>query len=297
MKLLPGYFFARVLNKLKLLPALNVLFAARVNGKKVVIPVYRKMGFSNLRISERWMIRLLDKLLSSNKEGAFIDVGMNIGQTLIKLRTVNRDLKYAGFEPNPHCVSYCRHLVQANRYENVEIIPAGLAEKNGILTLHSFASDSSAEFDSAATLVEGFRPSQAVTFRQYVPVFPFHEMPGFLRDEKIVFLKIDVEGAELEVIRGMYAAIEKHRPPVLCEILPAHSDTNMFRIRRQEEIEAIFKKIDYVFCRFEKDHTRLKKIDRIGIHSDVNLSDYLIIPRERFAETAAILGIEKFTES
>jgi len=49
------------------------------------------------------MIDLLKKILLL-KDGVFIDIGMNLGQTLIKLKCVDPNIRYFGFEPNPGCV-------------------------------------------------------------------------------------------------------------------------------------------------------------------------------------------------
>jgi hypothetical protein len=38
--------------------------------------------------------------------------------------------------------------------------------------------------------------------------------------ESLSFVKIDVEGTELSVIRGMTAILERHRPPMLLEVMP-----------------------------------------------------------------------------
>lgn len=97
------HFLPRLLNKINLLEKVNLNQTSTINGKKVNIPVINKIGFGNLFIDELWMIPLIEKLLSI-KKGTFIDIGVNIGQTLIKLKSIDPEINYIGFEPNPMCV-------------------------------------------------------------------------------------------------------------------------------------------------------------------------------------------------
>ena len=42
-------------------------------------------------------------------------------------------------------------------------------------------------------------------------------------DKTVSFIKIDVEFAEYEVLKGMEKAIEKHQPIITCEVLDSHN--------------------------------------------------------------------------
>ena len=50
------------------------------------------------------MIDIL-KIVLPIENKKFIDVGVNIGQTLLKLKSVSSEIDYIGFEPNPICVN------------------------------------------------------------------------------------------------------------------------------------------------------------------------------------------------
>ncbi len=88
----------RILNKLSLLDKFNLQGTITLNNKNFVIPVLGKLGFSNMFMSEPWMIDVL-KIVIPLSKGSFIDVGVNIGQTLLKLRSVSDEIEYTGFEP------------------------------------------------------------------------------------------------------------------------------------------------------------------------------------------------------
>ena len=59
----------------------------------------------------------------------------------------------------------------------------------------------------------------------------------------IDFIKIDVEGHELEMLKGAIQTIERWRPVVYCEI---HSQRDMADYKRRREIFRIFESLGYV---------------------------------------------------
>lgn len=86
----------RLLNKLRLLSYFNINGKIELNSHKFKIPVLQKVGFDNLFMSEPWMIEILNIVLPLDNKG-FVDVGVNVGQTLMKLRSVSSETKYIGF--------------------------------------------------------------------------------------------------------------------------------------------------------------------------------------------------------
>src|ERR1700731_1128677 len=102
-------FGVRVIKKLGCLKSINTTVKKLFNGKPVTIPLINGLGYENLSTSEDWMYVVLSKLLPLFK-GAFIDIGVNVGHILIKLKTVNRDIEWIGFEPNPKCIYYSLEL-------------------------------------------------------------------------------------------------------------------------------------------------------------------------------------------
>lgn len=151
------------------------------------------------------------------KSGAIIDVGANLGQTLLDIAATHPEARYIGFEANPRCVAYVQDLIKINGLRNSEIVPIGLHEGPGLLTLHI---EPNVSVSTSATLIENLRPGSVGHARQFVPVDSFDRVAGAIKPGPIAFVKIDVEGAELEVLKGMAETLKTHRPPVLCEILP-----------------------------------------------------------------------------
>src|SRR5450432_1572765 len=161
----------KVLNKLKLLKYMDISCETLINEKKISIPLLSGTGLENLPFTELWMCDLIRYALSV-KNGFFMDIGANVGQTLIKLRAVNDERPYVGFEPNPECVHYFNILVKKNNFKNVDLIPAGLFDQNSVLTLKLYSESAT---DQAASLIENFREGR-VHQKMNVPVFEYQHI-------------------------------------------------------------------------------------------------------------------------
>jgi FkbM family methyltransferase len=271
----------KVLRKFKILNRLRLSPSITVENTKIVIPIINGVGIGNfLHLSEPWMQHVL-KILIKRKEfsNTFIDVGVNVGQTLIKVKAIAPSIKYIGFEPNALCINYVNTLISTNKFINTEIIPVGISDKTQVVKLKLF---SASDVDSAASIVDNFRDEAAVKKTLYVPVFKYSDIPR-LEDLTIGILKIDVEGAEYEVIKGFKDQIQADRPLILMEILPAYSSDNSIRISRQEKIQKLLTALSYTILRVIKEENQfigVQQLAEFGIHSDLNLCEYILTPSE-----------------
>lgn len=272
-------FIIKLLNKLKILGGFNIIATSVLNTKRFHIPVIRGLGKENLDISEKWMLRIFERLLTQ-KQGLFIDIGVNTGQTLIKLKAIDEQRKYIGFEPNPNCVYYVQELIRANKFINVTLYPVGLADKTQLVELNFFTTDAT---DSAASIIADFRRGSTIYRKEFIPCFKFSDI-NLSISEDIAFIKIDVEGAELEVLQGLYEILKQYRPFILIEILPVYDLSNTNRLIRQQEIERLLSELEYKILRvLKKGESEVKgfeMITEIGVHGDLNNCDYVLFPKE-----------------
>src|SRR5689334_6653408 len=148
----------RGLRKLGVLRKLNLSFKKSINTKTFSVPLVNGNGQQNFIIHEEWMEQVLEKLISI-KAGAFIDVGVNVGQTLLKVKSIDPSINYYGFEPNPTCVYYLNQLIETNKISNVLLFPVAIADKPKIAQLN-FYYDS--DTDSAASMIRDFRPVEQI---------------------------------------------------------------------------------------------------------------------------------------
>ena len=214
----------------RLLKPFNILIPVTVNGRRFKALLLQGVGGSNLDMSEPWMIDSLRRLMSLRPGSAFVDVGVNIGQTLLKLKSLEPGIVYLGFEPNPFCVRYAQELIRVNRLTNCEIIPVGLADYAGVIT---FIADS--EADTAGSIISDLRPDKISLRRQHIPVFPLDSIAKDVLPDNPGVVKIDVEGAELEVISGMRGFLTERRPLVTCEVLHAHSADRLLMVSERND--------------------------------------------------------------
>jgi FkbM family methyltransferase len=273
-------FGVRVIKKLGWLKSINTTVKKLFNGKPVFIPLINGLGYDNLSISEDWMYVVLNKLLPLFN-GAFIDIGVNVGQTLIKLKTVNKDIEWIGFEPNPKCTYYALQLIKSNDFQNCRLVPVGIFNRDDILELE-FYSDS--DTDPSASLIQNFRPGEKVFDRIIIPVTTFEKANSLLRLSAVAVIKIDVEGAEPEVLNSLQSVINQYRPLLMMEILPCYTTDNEHRIKRQQSIEAILRGLSYKIFRIVKRNLRefeqFESIESIGIHDNLDMCEYVMVPVE-----------------
>lgn len=276
-------FLVRVLNRLGLLKYVNLTIQHQqgANGRRINVPVIQSFGRENLYLSEPWMGQLIEQLFVL-KKGIFMDVGVNVGQTLIKLKSKFPEAGYIGFEPNPACVFYAKELVRHNQFKDTLIVPVGLAEKNELLSLYFYADG---DLDSSASIIENFRPEK-VYRREFVPCFDFKSIDFVLEKKRVSIIKIDVEGAELTVLKSLDELIAKERPFILIEVLPVYTLDNKPRLERQQAIEKMLKQLDYAILRVNKKSEQFSGFDKLhefGLTKEVALSDYVFCPIEELA--------------
>jgi len=280
------------LNKLKriiksiiysVLKFFNLSFKRKINSKSFKVPVLGSLGVFNLLGNELWMIDLLKIVVQINGD-KFVDVGANIGQTLLKIKSVKEDINYIGFEPNPSCVHYTNKLIKSNKFKNVILFPFGIFSKTEQRPLNFYYDD---DVDSSASIITGFRDTKVVR-QEYISLFDIKDIKDSVDLGGMSILKIDVEGSELEVIESFKAEIKASMPFIIMEILPVYSlNDNPYRYSRQNEIQRILRQLDYTIFRVIKNKKQLlsfNKINDIGVHSDLNECDYIFVPKKHLTQ-------------
>jgi len=87
-------------NNWSILKPISFELSNTINSTNFKIPINQGTGYENVYMTEMWMVEILERLLPLNP-GCFLDVGANIGQTLLKLRAVSKTTFWFGLEPNP----------------------------------------------------------------------------------------------------------------------------------------------------------------------------------------------------
>lgn len=168
-------------------------------------PAYEMMRNGTFEPEETALIlEYLDKV------DQFVDVGANLGY--YSCLALNKGKPVVAFEPqqqNLHCLF---QNILANGWEgNAEVFPLALSEKPGLLTLYGASGPS-------ASLIQNWA-GYSSRYKQIVPVSTLDNILDGRFMDKRLFIKIDVEGAEFQVLSGAKKMLERSlKPAWLIEI-------------------------------------------------------------------------------
>lgn len=163
----------------------------------------------------------------------FVDVGAHVGVYTVRAALELRgSARVLAFEPNPAARAQLLENVRLNGAGNVVVSDAAVGATGGRASLHV-----------PATPDPSFSSLDAGRFAEGEPV----EVEVTTVDDAVArhgiapaFVKIDVEGREVDVVRGMERTLAEHRPELLVEVnersgeeigalLPSHTP---YRIER-----------------------------------------------------------------
>jgi FkbM family methyltransferase len=150
----------------------------------------------------------LRKLLAPGD--VFIDVGANVGlYTLLGSRLVQSSGRVVAFEPMPRNIGFLQRHIDLNAARNVTILPLACADRSGREI-----------FCDGANNALGHLADERESGTMVVATVTLDEIVAQL-DLTPTVVKIDVEGAEMRVLRGASQLLGKSRPALL---LSVHSD-------------------------------------------------------------------------
>ncbi len=188
----------------------------RVGRRILRVPTYSPSALGWIHWRPSWKQAIIAHFLRQ-QTGTFIDIGVNTGQTLADYLACESAAPYLGLEPNPQCIAFVDTIMQLNRLSNVTLLPVGAAAQTGLQSL--FVADNSAT-DQTATLRADLRPASSRR-TTWITTATVDNILDACAMTSVGFVKIDVEGAELEVLSGASQLLTRHRPPILCEVLSA----------------------------------------------------------------------------
>ena len=221
---------------------------------------------------EIWMGDCL-KAFVTTKQGTVLDIGVNVGLYLVKLRLISKDISYIGFEPNPSCLLYTHELIRLNNFKNTKLIPVALAENDDIAQFYA-----SRIGDKGGSLIKNHLNESGLKFSFDALVMKGDQLIEKFKLDSIAAIKIDVEEAEIYVLRGILDTLKKYRPYVYCEILDVHDEVE--RVQRKDDICKLFSDINYLVYGVTKNSRELKKINdfsEIGVNYS---AEYIFCPIE-----------------
>ncbi len=152
-------------------------------------------------------------------EGDYVvDLGVNMGQYTVPLsRLVGSSGRVLGFEALPSTFELARRIVEKRK--NVKLHNIAVSDRRGtcVMKLH-FESDGSLNRGLTSIIDQETMPSGGETIE--VDCIPLDEVLAD-RNQRIRFIKCDVEGHEFSVIKGAMDIIRQDHPAIMLEARPA----------------------------------------------------------------------------
>jgi FkbM family methyltransferase len=186
-------------------------------------------------------------LMRMNKQNIFWDVGANIGfYSIIASKEMNYINKIFAFEPEPKTFNILRKNIELNKVNNINALPVALGDISGEKLLYpsdspNFGAHSFVQRTDFKTKKKGVR----------IKINTADKIIDELKIETPEVIKIDVEGAEILVLRGMKNIFKSEKlKTIFCEI---HTNLLPLFNSSEEEVFQIFAKenfhLDFSFNR------------------------------------------------
>jgi len=181
-----------------------------------------------------------------------LDLGANIGfYTLIAAKLVGKKGRVFAFEPEPDNFARLEMNVRLNSYENVVLVQKAVSSRTGKCTL--YLSDRDRATHRIYDISDGRRFIEVESTR----------LDDYFHNQRVDFIKMDIEGAEWAALQGMSLLLEKNkRVKILTEFLP--SGLKGFGIDPQGYLQCLIKRGFKLYNINEREETmQLSTIDKI----------------------------------
>lgn len=175
----------------------------------------------------------------------FYDIGANVGFfSIVAAKLVGQNGKVYAFEPGTNNANAIRHNAQLNNFSQIEIIEKAVSDTSGQgrLLLAKYSGGHALATADAPPDLAGEVTVDLVS------------IDDLIAQNKIAppnFVKIDVEGAELDVLKGMKETIKNHQPTIIYEV--DDGDRTAYE-RKYGELASFFESFNYQVTKTENSY-------------------------------------------
>jgi FkbM family methyltransferase len=235
---------------------------------------------------EKDVLHLMRDLIEKRKDGVFLDIGANTGQHSLFMSKHSTTVH--AVEPYEPVLNRLRAAIERNGITNIKTYPVGFGEKEARLP---FERPPDSNLGTGSFLKE-FRPGNT----------PAEELQIVVGDEALAdagvtqvdVIKVDVEGYEKPVLRGLRRTLEASRPIVVMELTIDKAKPELFQ--HADELRATFPK-DYSFLRVIQDRrgalTGVYHLEPYDFDFDIHTQRMIVaFPAEQTASLGLDIGVE-----
>lgn len=168
-----------------------------------------------LLLTDAWDPGVTKVLLDNLSAGmVFLDIGANVGYfSLLAAERVGPAGRVIAVEPNPTVVRQLQKNAQRNGLTNITVVQAACSDSSAPRELYLAGPSNTGKASFS---------SENAQSRDFVKVecLPGDELIAKLNPARLDLVKIDVEGAELHVLKGMAQSLSRLRPKLILEVAP-----------------------------------------------------------------------------
>jgi FkbM family methyltransferase len=174
----------------------------------------------------------------------FYDIGANVGFfSIIAARLVGSTGQVYAFEPGEGNANSIRHNARLNNFSQIEVIQKAVSDTpgEGELLLAQYSGGHALATADAPPDLAGKVTVELVTIDDLIAQNQI-KPPNFV--------KVDIEGAELDALRGMTETIKQYKPIIIYEI--DDGDRVAYQ-RKYQELESFLQSLGYQVNSVEED--------------------------------------------
>ena len=162
-----------------------------------------------MEITTDYERKVIEYIVSSLQEGGvFIDVGAHIGVYSLRIARLFPKANIVSIEPNPIAFEALILGIKANNLYNVNALNLALSDIDGEVTLHVKL------INAAPSIIETQGSLKSIK----VKAMRLDTLVETLKLNRIDVIKVDVEGAKLEVLRGAINTLKNYKPKIIAEV-------------------------------------------------------------------------------
>ena len=175
----------------------------------------------------------------------FYDIGANVGFfSIIAAKLVGEGGKVYAFEPGSENAKSIRHNGELNNFNQIEVIEKAVSNTSGTGEFLL------AKYSGGHALATADAPPD-LAGKVTVNLVSIDDLIASGQIEPPNFVKIDVEGAELDVLKGMTQTIKTYQPSVIYEV--DDGDRAAYE-RKYQELANFFESFNYQVTQTENSY-------------------------------------------